>query len=124
MIRALIDQIMTFNTTPVLLVLAHVGALIWAIRPRGGILPVLALNLVIATGILGYNIQHFAQLFAHADATLLALVAFALVNLLVSAAALTRRIPSAFVWVLFAVDFVLSMLLLAFMLTFKIDRLI
>ena len=124
MIRALIDQIMDFKPTSLVLVLAHLGALIWALRPRGSIVPVLALNLVMATGILVYNAPHFATLLANADAAPLALVAFALVNLLASAAALARRgLPAAIVWVPFGIDFALIVLLTIFLFTFKMTRL-
>jgi hypothetical protein len=124
MIRALIDQMIDFRLTSVVLVLTHIGALIWGLRSRGGIVPVLALNLVIATGILAYNAPHFALLIANADTAPLAMTVFALVNLLTSAAALARlRVPSAIVWALFGVDFALSVLLMAFLITFKMTRL-
>jgi hypothetical protein len=124
MLKALIDQLIEYKPTAVILVLAHVGALLWALGPRGSIVPALALNLVMAAGILAYNAQGFGLVLANADWALMALAAFALANLLGSAAALYGlRIPAGIVWTIFGVDFALSVLLAAFLFLFKINRL-
>ena len=61
MLGALIDQLMEHKATSVVIVLAHVAALIWAVALRKGLGPVLGLNLIIATGILVYNATNSAR---------------------------------------------------------------
>ena len=124
MLRALIDQLMEHKATSVVIVLAHVAALIWAVALRKGLGPVLGLNLVIAAGILAYNADHLGIMLRYADYPLLALMAFALVTLLISAAAIFGwRIPVALIWITFAGNFIMSTLLMAFALLFKMNRL-
>ncbi len=124
MLHAIIDQLMDSRATPIVIVLAHVGAMIWALSPRKAIVPVLVLNIVMAAAILAYNAEGFGYAVSHSDWGLLALMAFALANLIASSAALAGlAVPRAIVWTGFGVDLALSLLLTVFMLTFKIDRL-
>lgn len=124
MLRALIDQLMEHKATSVVIVLAHVAALIWAVALRKGLGPVLGLNLVIAAGILAYNANQFGSMLDYADYRLMALMAFALATLLISAGALFGlRIPAALIWIAFAGNFAMSLLFMAFALLFRMDRL-
>jgi hypothetical protein len=125
MLRTAIDQVMASASGPTVIALAHVGALAWAVLRRGGMTPVLVLNVAMAAGILAYNGQGIGRAVDNEDWGLLALVAFALANLLCSGAALFGvRVPRLVVWTGFGADLVLSLLLVAFMFLFKIDRLI
>lgn len=120
----MIDQLMGTNATPIVVVLTHIGAMTWALGPRRSIASVLVVNIVIAAAILAYNIPAAGYALSHADWALLALTAFALANLIASGAALAGlAVPRAIVWAGFGVDLALGMLLTAFMLTFRIDRL-
>jgi len=124
MLRTAIDQLMDNKFAVVMLVLAHVGALLWAAGLRKGLVPALVLNVIIAAGIVAYNAQALGRAIGNADWALVALAAFALVNLLVSVGALCRlRIPAWIVWILFGVDFILSLLLAAFSFLFRITML-
>lgn len=77
-----------------------------------------------AAGILAYNGQGIGRAAGNGDWLLLALVAFALANLLCSGAALVGvRVPRLVLWTGFGADLVLSVLLVAFMLLFKTNRL-
>jgi hypothetical protein len=124
MLRALIDQLMEHKATSVVIVLAHVAALIWAVALRKGLGPVLGLNLVIAAGILAYNANQFGTMLHYADYAPLVLMVFALATLLISAAALFGLpVPGAMIWTAFAGNFILSALFMAFALLFKMNRL-
>ncbi|MDI1343787.1 MAG: hypothetical protein PSV22_06775 [Pseudolabrys sp.] len=125
MLRAMIDQVIAFAPSSIVIALAHVGALAWALLRRGGMTPVLVLNVAMAAGILAYNGQGIGRAVSNEDWGLLALIAFALANLLCSGAALFgMRVPRQVLWVGFGVDLALSVLLVAFMFLFKINRLI
>ena len=125
MLRAMIDQVIAFAPSSIVIALAHVGALAWAMLRRDGMTPVLVLNVAMAAGILAYNGQGIGRAFGNEDWGLLALVAFALANLLCSGAALFgARVPRLAIWSGFGADFALSVLLVAFMFLFKINRLI
>jgi hypothetical protein len=124
MLRALIDQIMEYKVTSVVIVLAHIAALIWAVALRKGLGPVLGLNVIVTAGILVYNANQLGSMLDYADYRLMALMAFALATLLISAAALFGwRIPTALIWTAFAGNFAMSLLFMAFALLFKMDRL-
>ena len=123
MLRAAIDRIIEFGPSSIGFVLAHVVALIWAWWSRR-LAPVLALNLIFAVGIIVYNLPDLGSIIAEFDVRL-ALIVFAMVSLLGSAAAIARwRFAAWIVWTAFAVDFALCSALLVFLLTFKITRLI
>jgi hypothetical protein len=124
MLRALIDQLMAHKATSVVIVLAHVAAAIWAVALRKGLGPVLGLNVIVAAGILVYNANQLGSMLDYADYRLMALTAFALATLLISTAALFGlRIPVALIWIAFAGNFIMSALLMAFALLFKMNRL-
>jgi hypothetical protein len=107
------------------IVLAHVAALVWALVLHKGMAPALMLNLVLSAAIVAYNADHLVVMLGYADYAPLALTVFAAVALACAAAALYGLLIPAWInWTTFAVNFSLSILLLAFMLTFKINRLI
>jgi hypothetical protein len=125
MLRDLLDQLMAAKSTSVVIVLAHAGALAAAFGPYKTIKPALLLNLIVAGGILAYNAADVQAMIGHANWTLLALTVFALVTLLCSLGALYGlRIPRWLIWSEFAVDFALSVLLMAFMFLIRFDRMI
>ncbi len=124
MLRSMIDQLMESRATPIVLVLAHIGALIWALRARKVLAPVLVLNIAMAAAILAYNAEGVVYAASHSDWALLGLMAFALVNLIGSGASLAGlAVPRALVWIGFGVDFALIVALTAFLLLFKINKL-
>jgi hypothetical protein len=124
MLRSMIDQLMESRATPIVLVLAHIGALIWAPGARKVLAPVLVLNIAMAAAILAYNAEGVVYAASHSDWALLALMAFALANLIASGAALAGlAVPRALVWAAFGADFALIVMLTAFMLLFKINNL-
>jgi hypothetical protein len=125
MLRDLLDQLMAAKSTSVVIVLAHTGALMVAFGPRKTIKPALLVNLIMAGGILAYNASDLPTIIGHADWALLALTVFALATLLCSAGALYGLpIPRWIIWSEFAVDFALSVLLMAFMFLVRFDRMI
>ena len=124
MLREMIDYLMEYKATTVIIVLAHVAVLIWAVGLRKGLGPVLGLNVIIAAGLLAYNASHVGIMLRYADYAQLALMAFALATFIISAAALFGlRIPVALIWIAFAGNFALSTALMAFALLFKMNRL-
>ena len=123
MLRSMIDHLMESRATPIVLVLAHIGALIWSLGARKVLAPVLVLNIAMAAAILAYNPEGVVYAASHSDWALLALMAFALANLIASGAALAGlAAPRALVWAAFGVDFALIVLLAAFLLLFKINK--
>jgi hypothetical protein len=123
MLRTFIDGIMGANVATVI-VLAHIAALGWAVVLRKGMVPALVLNLVLSAAILAYNAGHVISMLQYADYAPLALMAYATAAFACSAAALYRlRIPTWINWTAFAANFGLSILLLAFLLFFKMNPL-
>ena len=122
--RTLVDQLMGGNLV-IVIVLAHVAALVWALALRKGMAPALVLNFVLSAAIVAYNADHLVIMLRDADYAPLALTVFAAAAFACAAAALySMLIPAWINWTTFAVNFSLSILLLGFMLTFKITRLI
>jgi hypothetical protein len=123
MLRTLIDQFMGANTA-IVIVLAHLAALAWAAALRKGMTPVLLLNLILSATILAYNAGHLGIMLQSADYAPLALMAYAAAALACSAGALCGvRIPAWINWTAFAVNLSLSILLLAFLALFRMNRL-
>lgn len=123
MVRTFVDQFMGANAA-IVIVLAHVAALAWAVVLHKGKAPALILNLVLSAAIFAYNADHLVIMLRYADYAPLALMAYATVIFVCAAGALCGlRIPAWINWTAFAVNFVLSILLLAFLLFFKINRL-
>lgn len=123
MLRTLIDQFMGANAA-IVIVLAHLAALAWAALLRKGMMPVLLLNLILSAAILAYNADHLGIMLRNADYAPLALMAYAAAALACSAGALCGvRIPAWVNWTAFAVNSSLSILLLAFLALFKMNRL-
>lgn len=123
MVKTFVDQFMGANAA-IVIVLAHVAALAWATVLRKGIVPALLLNLVLSAAILAYNADHLVIMLRYADYAPLALMAYAAVIFVGAAGALLGwRIPAWVNWTAFAVNFALSILLLAFLFFFKLNRL-
>lgn len=123
MFRHLIDRIIEFPPSAVILALMHGVALAWALR-RNDMRPVHILNVAMAAAILLYNTRAISGAFGYDD-WLFALIAIALINLICSGAALAGvRVPRAIIWIGFGIVFALSVLLVAFTFLFKFDRLI
>jgi len=116
------DQIV--ETVATLLLLAHVGVFIWAGLLRKGIASVLALNVIVSAGVALYWAPHVSELLKYADIEQ-AFVGFELFVLGTSLLAVSRvRVPRALIWFEFAAHALFAAMALAFMLTFKMDRLI
>jgi hypothetical protein len=108
----------------IIIVLAHVAALAWPVLLRKGMVPALVVNLVLSAAILAYNADHLVIMLRYADYAPLALMAYAAVAFACAAGALCGlRIPAWINWTAFAVNLALSILLLAFLLFFKMNRL-
>jgi hypothetical protein len=124
MLRAFVDQLMGAKAA-IVIVLTHIAALAWAVMLRKGIGPALLLNLVLSAAIFTYNADHLVIMLRYADYAPLALTAFAAATFVCAAGALYGlRIPAWINWTAFAINLALSTLLLVFILTFKITRLI
>lgn len=124
MFRMFIDQWMG-STLVIVIVLAHAAALVWALVLHKGMAPALILNLVLSAAIVAYNADHLVVMLRYADYAPLALTVFAAAAFACAAATLYGLLIPAWInWTIFAVDFSLSILLLVFMLTFRINRLI
>jgi hypothetical protein len=123
MLRTFVDELMGTNVA-IVLVVAHIAALAWAVLLRKGMTPALLLNLILSAVILAYNADHLLIMLQYADFTLLALMVYAAAVLACSAGALYGlRMPTWINWTAFAINFGLSILLLAFLATFKMTRL-
>ncbi|HMJ44315.1 MAG TPA: hypothetical protein VK522_18770 [Pseudolabrys sp.] len=123
MLRTFADELMGANAA-IIIVLAHVAALAWAVMLHKGMVPALILNLVVSAAIVAYNAGHLVIMLRYADYAPLALMAYAVVIFACAASALCGlRIPAWINWTAFAVNLALSILLLAFLWFFKINRL-
>lgn len=123
MLRTFVDNLMGANVA-IVIVLAHLAALAWAAALRKGMTPVLLLNLILSAAVLVYNADHLSIMLRGADFAPLALMAYAAVALACSAGALCGlRIPAWINWTAFAFNLALSILLLAFLTFFKMNRL-
>lgn len=123
MLRTFVDNLMDANAA-IVIVLAHLAALAWALALRKGTTPVLLLNLILSAAVLAYNADHLSIMLQDADYAPLALMAYATAALACSAGALcSLRIPAWVNWTAFAVNLSLSILLLAFLALFKMNRL-
>ena len=106
------------------LMLAHVGAFIWAGLLRKGTAPVLALNLLVSAGVVVYWALRISELFQYFD-IVQAFVGFELIVLGTSLFAVSRfRVPRVLIWIEFAAHALLIAATLTFMFTFKMTRLI
>ena len=106
------------------LLLAHIGALVWAGWLRNGRAPVLALNLFISGGAVLYWGLHIADLEGSID-LVWAFVAYEFVVLVTSLLAVIRmRVPQFAIWIEFAAHALMNGLALLFILTFHLTRLI
>jgi hypothetical protein len=121
--RAFIDQFMGVGAAWAI-VLAHVAALAWATILRRGMTPALIVNLVLSAAILAYNADHLGIMLEYADTAPLALTVYAMATFICAACALYGlRIPAWINWSVFAVNFGLGVLFLAFLATFRMTRL-
>lgn len=111
------------QTTSVLVLLAHIATLVWALLRRD-IRPVLWLNLCAAAGVWLYWAPRLGRVFDFADGQVFALLALTLVTAATSIAALCGlRIPAFLIWLQFAVQATASALAVVFAFTFRITRL-
>ena len=121
--RTFIDEYMGAGAAAVI-VLAHVLAFSWAVILRKGMTPALVVNLVLSAAILAYNADHLGIMLQYADVAPLALVVYAAAALVCAACALYGLLIPAWInWTVFAVNFGLSVLLLAFLTFFRMTRL-
>jgi hypothetical protein len=121
--RTFIDQFMGAGVAWAI-VLAHVAALAWALILRKGMTPALIVNLVLSAVVLAYNADHLGIMLEFADTAPLAITVYAMAAFILSACALYGlRIPAWTNWIIFAINFSLGALLLAFLATFKMTRL-
>lgn len=123
MLRTFVDNLMGVSAA-IVIVVAHLAALAWAAVLRKGMTPVLLLNLILSATMLAYNAGHLGVMLQSADYAPLALMAYAAAALACSAGALCGvRIPAWINWTAFAVNLSLSILLLAFLALFRMNRL-
>jgi len=112
------------KATVLALIAAHLVALLWAGVLRKGLAPVLALNLIVSAGVAVYWLPRITQLFNYID-LVTAFVGFEFLVLGTSLLAVgRRRVPAALIWLEFLAHGLLLAGALAFMVTFKITRLI
>lgn len=115
------DQIV--QLLPAVLLLAHLGVLVWYVWFGRRIGPVLALNLLVSGGIVAFWLPQLGVLLNYV-ASVQAFVAFELgVFLTTLAAIFTERVPRAVTWLVFAAHTVLITGALYFIMTFKLTRL-
>ena len=123
MFRNILDAVLDDKAAPVIIVLAQVAVLVWAWRK--GMTPILWVNVVLASAVILYNVPRLLTAIQYQDYVLLGLILFELAALATSVAALSGLpIPAWLVWGAFAVNFILCVALMLFMLTFKMMRLI
>lgn len=110
----------------VLALAAHAAALLWLLRPRNRLGPLLSVNAAVSACILAYQAQRIRYVLAlPADYPLLALVAFEALVLAAAAWAVRgRRLPVVVSCLAFALHLCAGIAALVFLLTFRITRLI
>src|SRR5258708_5715667 len=115
--RTFIDQFMGAGAAWAL-VLAPMGALVWAGVLCDGMAPARIVNLVLSAAVLAYNADHLGIMLEFADYAPLAITVYAMAAFILSACALYGlRIPAWINWTIFAINFSLGVLLLAFLAT-------
>ena len=122
MFRNILDAVLDDKAAPVIIVLAQVAILAWGWRR--GVTPILWVNVILASAVILYNVTQIPTAIRFQDSVLLGFILFELGVLAVSVAAPSGLpIPAWLVWAAFAVNFVLSVALMVFALTFKMTRL-
>lgn len=120
MFRNILDAVLDYKAVHVINVAAQLGILLWASVWRGGIKPILAVNVIIAGTVLLYNATQLPAAIQYQEYPLIGLILFELAVFVASAAALYGfRIPSWLLWIAFSVNFLLCMALMLFILTFR-----
>ena len=105
------------------LLVAHLGVLIWFIGFRRQMAPVLALNLIVSGGVLAFWLPRLDELLNYVESVWL-FVAFELAVFMTSLVAIrSPRVPRAVLWIAFAANTILIAGAVYFILTFKITRL-
>jgi hypothetical protein len=123
MFRNILDALLDDKATHVVNVAVQLGVLLWAAAFRGGLKPILAVNLVISITVLLYNATQWPAAIQYREYPLIGLNLFELAVLIASAGALYGlRIPSWLVWIAFLVNFLLCMALMLFVLAFSMTR--
>ena len=125
MFRNFLDALLDDKATHVVNVAVQLGILLWALAFRGGIKPILAVNLVMSGTVLLYNATRLLTAVQYQEYPLIGLNLFELATLIASAGALYGlRVPSWLIWIAFSVNFLLCIALMLFVLTFSMGRLI
>ena len=120
MFRNILDVVLDYKAVHVINVAAQLGILLWATVWRGGIKPILAVNVIIAGTVLLYNATQLPAAIEYQEFPLIGLILFELAVFVASAAALYGfRIPSWLLWIAFSVNFLLCMALMLLILTFR-----
>ena len=124
MFRNLVDAVLEHQAAPVIIVLAQICVLAWAVAFRGGLKPILVVNITIAAVVLLYNTGYLEIAIRYGEYERIWLMVFEGITLVTSAAALGRLpVPAWIVWTCFAVNFAMCLALMVFMLTFRLTRL-
>jgi hypothetical protein len=111
-----------FQAATVLAVVVEAAAAAWALARRD-LTAIVALNGFAAAAVLLYNAPDLALIVDAFDRGALLLVAFETITLVGSVLWFTWRAPSWLVWAPFSVHVFLSLALLIFAFTFRLDRL-
>lgn len=120
MFRNILDRLLDDKATHVVNVAVQLGILLWALVWRGGIKPILIVNLVLSSVVLLYNATQWPAFIQYQEYPLIGFNLFELAILVTSGAALYGlRIPSWLIWIAFSVNFLLCIALMLFVLTFR-----
>lgn len=109
-----------------LVLAAHATALLWLLRPRNRLVPLLSVNAAVSACILAYQAQRLRYILAPpSDHQVLALMAFEALALAAAVWAFRgRRLPVVVSCMVFALQLCAGAAAAAFMLTFQMTRLI
>jgi hypothetical protein len=120
MFRNILDALLDDKATHVVNVAVQLGILLWALAFRGGLKPILVVNLIISGTVVLYNATQWPTFIQYQDYPLIGFNLFELAILVASAAALYGLlIPSWLIWIAFSVNFLLCIALMLFVLTFR-----
>lgn len=111
-----------FQALTALAVVVEAAAAAWALARRD-LTAVVALNGLAAAAVLLYNAPDLALIVDAFERNTLLLVAFEAITLVASVLWFAGRAPSWLVWTTFSVHVFLSLALLIFAFTFRLDRL-
>ncbi len=112
-----------FQALTALAVIVEAAAAAWALARRD-LTAVVALNGLASAAVLLYNAPDLTLIVNAFERNTLLLVAFETITLIASVLWFAYRAPSWLVWITFSVHALLSLALLIFAFTFKLNRLI